>query len=158
MEKKPKPKDQVTTKQLLIIIPVTIIVVVLIFRACDSCMSGPEKQYAYINADNWDTCSYELKQAWIQEYMSDPDDFGYSAIGSAIEAIKLQCRYPSTVKLDRDPVFANCRIVEADSGWVFSDGRGVAKNAFGVEASFLYSVKYKITPAEVGVLEVSISD
>lgn len=107
----------------------------------------------------WENMTYEEHEAWINNYMDNPNKVGYQILVVTKDAIKQQLSHPETVEFKVSPTFDSGirNIVEADSGWVFSYGKGVAKNSFGVPIEFTYSVKWKITPSDLKILDISVS-
>ncbi len=134
------------------------LLIVLFLLSSYSCGNSAKNELPL--GKTWETMTYEEKQSWIENYMKieNTDNDGYALIGYIIDAVKNSFNYPQTVKLDIEPNFINAYVVEADSGWVFAKGKGTANNAFNVPAGFHYSVKWKITPTEKSILDVSISE
>jgi hypothetical protein len=111
-------------------------------------------------AQQWKDMQYEQKEAWIKKYLKDPDDQGYALISEMNKAVKSKFNYPKEVDFNfgESPTFNNVRIVDAESGTVFVEGGGTAKNSFGVKSTFTYSVRLKVTKDSLYITNVSVNE
>jgi hypothetical protein len=107
----------------------------------------------------WNLCTYEEKQAWIENYIKHPDERLYELISNSNDALKERFFYPSTIRLEYGGAnFINAYVVEADSGWVYKTGEVTAKNAFGLELRYSFNIMWKITPLEFNIIKIDISE
>ncbi len=109
---------------------------------------------------DFEIATYEEKQAYIQNYLNNPDDAGYETVTNMRNLIKAKFNYPKTVDFTfgEDPILSRGRIVDADTGIVFIEGTGTSENAFKQESEFAYSVRLKITDKVISVEDVSVSE
>lgn len=143
-------------RTLLIIVISLFVLLVIVIIIPESPSSNPTKN----NPEKpWDSMTYEEHEAWINNYMDNPNKDGYQMLSVTKDAIKKYLSHPETVEFKISPTFDSAirNVVEADSGWVFSYGKGTAKNSFGVPIGFTYSVKWKITPNDLKILDISVS-
>jgi hypothetical protein len=107
---------------------------------------------------DWQQMTYEERQKWIEAYLKDPDDAGYQLVAMMDEGIKNKFSFPKEVDFEDRPTFLKAYVVEADSGWVFVNGKGNAKNAYGVKVGFSYQCKLTITKTKRELTEIRVNE
>lgn len=107
----------------------------------------------------WTSLSYEQKDAWIKDYLKQPDDQGYALISEMRNDIVSKFDYPEEVEFTygQTPTFVNADVVDADRGVTFVRGTGTAKNSFGVKQGFIYSVRLVVTKDSFYLDDVSVN-
>lgn len=107
---------------------------------------------------DFEVATYEEKQAYLQAYLKNPDQSGFDMQEQMANQIKKRFNNPKTVRFGSTyPLLSNGRVVEADSGWVFIDGKGTAENAFKQESNFTYTVKLKITDKTINIEDIQVN-
>lgn len=106
----------------------------------------------------WEDKSYEEREVWIKQYIQKPDDKGYALVYAMETGVKTKFNIPNSVDFNwgESPTFVKARVVEADMGLVFVEGHGTAKNAFGVESNFSYTIKVIITEPQKYIKSIEV--
>ena len=96
----------------------------------------------------WDSLEYEVKKAWIEDFLDSPDDAANQLLYMTDQSIRKHFTYPREVEYDWGsyPSFREYIIGDADSAWVFVRGSGTAKNAYGMRSEFSYMARMTIRP------------
>lgn len=148
-----KPKASKAQKGCLIFVIIAGVIFLISLIASNG--NSPEP----VTKAEWDTMSYENKEAWIKSVLKNNGDNITNASFQIAQSVKSYFKYPEEVKFELGslPNLSKGNIVAADSGMVYLTGFGTAKNGFGVKSRFAYSVMTVIRPDTMYIYHINIS-